>query len=122
MPRNQRPSTLCTDTESSLLFIELDLPSLHTRPSATLLLDVLNALALKPPTFDGARHGEEELGQSRLKVGDGLPRYLTRIVSNQLGWIENESAREEIWELASARLSERSGRTGKQSCIQINLL
>ncbi|MCJ1248108.1 hypothetical protein MMC30_005323 [Trapelia coarctata] len=93
----------------------LDLPSLHSRPSVAVLIDVLNALALKPPTFDGVRHGKEEPFQGRLKLDDGLPRYLTGIISNQLRWIDDESVREEIWELASTRLSERSGRTAMPS-------
>jgi len=101
-----------TDTELSPLLTELDPPSLHSRPSPAVLLGVLKALAIKPPTFDGARHGEEELSQNRLQVDDGLPRYLTSIISNRLTWVHDESIREEIWELASTRLSERSGRTG----------
>jgi hypothetical protein len=37
---------------------------------------------------------------------------LTSIVSNELRWIKDEADREEIWEQASLRLAERSGRTG----------
>lgn len=42
---------------------------------------------------------------------EGVTRYLTSIVSNSLKWIHNEDTKEEIWTLASSRLSERSGRT-----------
>lgn len=121
MPWKPPLFTVRTDAELSPVPLVLDLPALHTRPSATVLLDVLNALAIKPPTFDGARHGEEP-GPSRLKAADGLARYLTGIVSNQLGWIERESLREEVWELASARLSERSGRSGMFHAFQVRCL
>ena len=89
----------------------LDLPSLHTCPSATKLLETLDALAIKLSTFDGAVD-DDESHKRRVGATDGLPRYLTSIVSNALDWIEDEPTRERIWETASERLSERSGRTG----------
>lgn len=42
---------------------------------------------------------------------EGVARYLTTIVSSSLQWIADDDAREEIWNQASLRLSERSGRT-----------
>ena len=45
--------------------------------------------------------------------GGGVPRYLTSIISSPLAWIQEEEVREKIWELASVRLSERSGRSGE---------
>ncbi|KAF2868799.1 VPS28 protein-domain-containing protein [Massariosphaeria phaeospora] len=42
---------------------------------------------------------------------EGVARYLTSIVSNSLHWIEDDEAKEEIWNQASARLSGRSGRS-----------
>lgn len=44
----------------------------------------------------------------------GVPRYLTSIVASSLSWLP-EHEREEIWEAASIRLSERSGRTAQPS-------
>ena len=41
-----------------------------------------------------------------------MPKYLTGIIASSLAWIEDEGAKEQIWEAAAARLSERSGRTG----------
>lgn len=41
---------------------------------------------------------------------NGLAGYLTQIVSSSLSWLD-EPSREEIWELASTRLAERSGRS-----------
>ncbi|MCJ1287649.1 hypothetical protein MMC26_007001 [Xylographa opegraphella] len=83
-------------------------------PSAETLLNTLDALALKPSGFDGAVDNDGS-HESRVAVSDGLPRYLTSIVSNALDWIEDESTREKIWETASERLSERSGRTAMPS-------
>lgn len=42
---------------------------------------------------------------------EGVTRYLTSIVSNPLKWIHDEEVKEEIWNQASFRISERSGRT-----------
>jgi len=52
------------------------------------------------------------VGRARVDE-DGVPKYLTGIVSSSLSWIEDEDARERIYESASARLAERAGRTGK---------
>ena len=104
-------SIVCADTKSRSCLVVLDLPSLHTHPSAATLLKTLDSLATKPSTFDGG-FNEENGSQGRLAAVDGIPRYLTAIVSNGLDWIEDESIKEKIWETASERLSERSGRTG----------
>ena len=42
---------------------------------------------------------------------EGVARYLISIVSSSLKWIEDDGAKETIWNQASMRLSERSGRT-----------
>lgn len=41
-----------------------------------------------------------------------MPRYLTSIIASPLAWIEDDEEKERVWEVASQRLSERSGRTG----------
>ena len=89
------------------LDIVLDLPPLYTRPSAQVLLDTLDALALGPATFDG---DGDETAQA---IIHGLPRYLTDIISSRLSWINDATMRELVWETTSLRLSERSGRNGK---------
>ena len=51
--------------------------------------------------------------EKRRKIkSEGVPAYLTKIVSSPLAWIEDDVDKERIWEAASQRLSERSGRTG----------
>jgi predicted nicotinamide N-methyase len=43
---------------------------------------------------------------------EGVTNYLTSIVASSLSWLENDAQREEVWELASTRMAERSGRSG----------
>jgi predicted nicotinamide N-methyase len=81
-----------------------DLPQLYTRPSFGDLLATLHSLALTPTTFSGNRVQPSNISSA------GLARYLTQIVSSSLSWLD-EGSRESIWELASTRLAERSGRS-----------
>jgi predicted nicotinamide N-methyase len=100
----------------------LDLPQLYTKPSADTLLQTLALLTSAPPSWERgtaesgsntpghiARDYEDE-SQSLHINPTGVTRYLTSIVSNSLRWIEDDEAKEEIWNQASCRLSERSGR------------
>ena len=85
-----------------------DLPHLHKRPSFNTLQPTLSSLALAPASWD--------LEEDNATFDEtGLPAYLTRIIASPLHWLPTASAREEIWELASKRLSERSGRSGMSS-------
>ncbi|KAF2820731.1 VPS28-domain-containing protein [Ophiobolus disseminans] len=64
----------------------------------------------QPPTVDICSLN----GMSTLDVQvnpEGVTRYLTSIVSSSLRWIDDDDVKEEIWNQASIRLSERSGRT-----------
>lgn len=87
----------------------LDLPHPTKRPSAEALIKALDLLALEPPSF------EKDSQQPSKVHPEGVPEYLTRVVASPLHWIDIESQREKIWELASQRLAERSGRTGMGS-------
>jgi predicted nicotinamide N-methyase len=85
----------------------LDLPQIYTKPSSQQLLDTLALLSLEPQSWD------KSTAQSKPKVSsNGVPQYLTRIVSSPLDWIKDDVEKEKIWDSASLRLSERSGRTG----------
>lgn len=44
-----------------------------------------------------------------------VTQYLTSIISSPLSWLKSDEIREQVWEEASARLSERSGRTGMKA-------
>ncbi|KIW70380.1 hypothetical protein PV04_02654 [Phialophora macrospora] len=84
-----------------------DLPQLYQKPSAAALLHALELLLFSPTSFSGPVR--EVSGRPRV-AEQGVPSYLTSIVSSNLAWIEDEDAKESIWSAASARLSERSGR------------
>ena len=99
----------------------LDLPQLHTHPSASTLLQTLTKLTLAPTSWDapsvpkpGHRSSHDDL--SSLPPNE-VASYLTRIISSTLSWIPDEGSREEIWECASRRLSERAGRSGLSSLL-----
>lgn len=93
----------------------IDFPQLWQRPTFQSLLDLLEGLKLGPPRWnhDERRRSdvecEHEAVVSRSKAD--INRYLSAIIKSPLAWIEDEEQREEIWEAASRRLSERCGRT-----------
>lgn len=132
-------------TEMRTEHTALDLPPIHTHPRAPTLLSVLRSLALRPPAFersscrsdgndrggggdddddnDGDGNGDDNRETRSAFDNAGIPRYLTSIISSRLDWISSEAVREEIWEMASTRLSERAGRTGEvHLCISSRTL
>jgi predicted nicotinamide N-methyase len=93
-----------------------DLPQLYTKPSASNLIKALASLQEQPASLTGVTGAGDA---HALQIGpSGLPRYLTAIVSSPLDWIQDESTREQVWAAASARLSERSGRTAMPSMMR----
>jgi predicted nicotinamide N-methyase len=101
----------------------LDLPQLYTKPSAETLLQTLALLTTAPLSWERnnandrandadtiSRENEDEPQPYHVNP-EGVTRYLTSIVSSSLLWIDDDEVREDIWNQASARLSERSGRT-----------
>ncbi|PSN67197.1 hypothetical protein BS50DRAFT_588197 [Corynespora cassiicola Philippines] len=100
-----------------------DLPQLYTKPTAAALLDTLALLTSAPPSWEysdiedgklieGSLDKRKTARTKAVQVSpEGVTRYLTGIVSSSLKWIHDEEAKEEIWNQASIRLSERSGRT-----------
>jgi predicted nicotinamide N-methyase len=94
----------------------LDLPQLYTKPSGEALLLTLDNLKSGPPSWqpkgDGSDAEHPALPNGKIKVrSQGLPSYLTKIISSSLDWIEDNTIRELVWESAAKCLSERSGRT-----------
>ena len=105
------PSRPSEESEhSSELLTVLDLPQLYTRPSAETLLDVLDTLSLRESTPFNPKTVSEATDVPSIDE-NGLPAYLTRIISSPLAWIHSDEEKEKIWEAASQCLSERSGRT-----------
>ena len=103
-PRNSQ-SFIMPDIDSETRISVLDLPQLHSKPSTATLLRILSQLSICPSSFDGSRI------EPSLQIDEaGITGYLTRFIASQLAWIPSDEEREEIWEAASQRLSERSGR------------
>jgi len=90
----------------------LDLPQLHQKPSASSLLTTLCRLAKKPSSWDVSNN--DSTNAPLINEG-GIPAYLTRIIMSPLDWLASEGEKEGIWEAASKRLAERSGRTAMPS-------
>lgn len=105
----------------------LDLPQIHTKPSAKALLDTLSLLSVESRSWEVSPSHTPGRGTPRAVSGastpvrppnrkvkpEGVPRYLTKIVSSHLGWISSDEDKEKIWDTASIRLSERSGRSAR---------
>lgn len=90
----------------------LDLPQLYTRPTASELLKTLQLLAIKPLSWTHDSSPQKNRALNPISE-EGIPKYLTGVVASKLSWLD-EDGREEIWETASKRLSERAGRTGTE--------
>jgi D-xylulose reductase len=85
--------------------IVFDLPQLHTKPLAETLLETLKSLKRGPKSW--TKNASESVQDPK-----GLEKYLTSIISSPLKWISDDEIKEQIWEEASLRLSERAGRSG----------
>ena len=94
-----------------------DLPKLYLKPRADTLLQTLNSLKKAPTSFVDATAASHDQASFPIELV-GLTRYLTDIVASDLSWIDEEDERECIWNAASARMSERSGRTGMPTMLR----
>lgn len=96
------------------MYLVFDLPQVYSRPSAQSLLGALQLLCKTNPTLDATPKREARQPPASLVDPAGVPQYLTSIISSPLAWLL-EDERELVWEAASKRLSERSGRTALPS-------
>ncbi|KAI9759309.1 MAG: hypothetical protein M4579_002438 [Chaenotheca gracillima] len=96
-----------SEDEHGVLHV-LDLPQLYTKPSASAILSALKLIATDVPSWDTSTPSKTH-AQSVNPAG--LPAYLTGFIASSLSWIEDTNEREQIWDLASKRLTERSGRS-----------
>ena len=93
----------------------VDLPMLRNEPSYEDLLKTLNDLELPPTSWS------ETSFQDISTDAKSVSRYLLSIISSDLKWLEKNDheselvacQKDELWELASRRLVERCGRSGK---------
>ncbi|KAL9068344.1 MAG: hypothetical protein Q9161_006267 [Pseudevernia consocians] len=81
-------------------------------PSAQSLLSAITLLAIAPSSW-AVKASEARPAPSFSE--EGVPSYLTRIISSPLAWIASDIDKETVWEAASKRLAERSGRTAMPS-------
>ncbi|WEW54657.1 Protein-lysine N-methyltransferase rrg1 [Emydomyces testavorans] len=94
----------------------LDLPQLYTKPAAAEILRALDLLAIQPRTFNRS----EDLTQDSQPIDpSGIAQYLTGIISSALSWVDCDELRETIWDAASTRLCERSGRAAIPSITRV---
>lgn len=92
-----------------------DLPQLWERPTHETLLACLQSLEIKPPVWKPGSMSDGcvvEQGEATLINKREVARYLSSIVMSSLEWIPCDDDKEVLWELASRRMSERSGRSG----------
>jgi len=100
---------------SALVKVErqlLMLPLLKLQPEPEQLLTALTALAVPPPSWDGPAQEDEDEDEDKGRPPGEVAHWLTRLIGNELQWIEEEDMRDHIWSLASKRLAERCGRAG----------
>ncbi|KAI5297670.1 hypothetical protein KEM55_004403 [Ascosphaera atra] len=90
----------------------LDLPQLYTRPRADEILNALELLAVRPRDFTAVKDGLISQNAPVQVNPAGVTQYLTSIISSALSWLDSDELREAVWDAASTRLCERSGRTG----------
>ncbi|KAL9057326.1 MAG: hypothetical protein Q9162_002400 [Coniocarpon cinnabarinum] len=101
----ERSSVEDVDLSAELLHV-LDLPQIYQKPSVHELVNALDLLECDTFPFGQKRRGVCQVNE------DGVSQYLTRIIGSSLSWLGSDEDREQIWNLASRRLSERAGRSG----------
>lgn len=98
-----------------------DLLQMWQRPGYAALIDTLQSLELSPPIWNHGKSRSDILEQQESLASQRkaeVTRYLSSIIKSPLAWLEEEDEREEVWELASKRMSERCGRTAMGEVIR----
>ena len=99
----------------------LDLPQMWQRPAYNVLVTVLRDLELAPPVWDHTRRRQQILQEQESLASQRkgeVVRYLSSIVSSPLAWLDDDDHKEELWTLASKRMSERCGRTAMGEVVR----
>jgi len=91
-----------------------DFPQLWQRPPFESLLACLESLELTPPIWNHNRRRDDIISEQEASFSHrrDVALYLSGIVKSSLSWISDDEDKETLWELASRRISERSGRQG----------
>ncbi|KAK0384071.1 hypothetical protein NLU13_8160 [Sarocladium strictum] len=99
----------------------LDFPQVYQKPSFDDLITTLRSLELSPPIWNHKSRRADIIEQQESLASQKkaeVTRYLSTIIKSPLLWIEDDDKREEIWEQASKRMSERCGRTAMGEVIR----
>ena len=93
-----------------------DLPLLWQKPSFDILRNYLETLRQDLPLWNAslnqAAADDEDVAETAWQQKEAIS-WLSTLVGSQLGWLEDEEQREQVWNEASRRLAERCGRTGE---------
>lgn len=95
---------------------EIELPHVWQKPAFDDLLECLRKLRVEQPVW-GLKASRDEILKKQNEAFAAHNRreiisFLSAIIKSSLGWIDGDDQREEIWEEASKRMSERCGRAG----------
>jgi hypothetical protein len=85
------------------------------KPAYGEILACLEKLRVDPPVWNLKISRAEILREqdTTLQHRREIASYLSSIISSNLAWLDDDDQREEIWTVASKRLSERCGRAGR---------
>lgn len=90
------------------------LTHLWQKPCFGDLFACLQALRVAPPVWNLKTSRAEILQKQQQHVVDSreIISFLSLVIKSSLAWIADDYEREQIWDEASKRLTERCGRTG----------
>ena len=98
-----------------------DFPQTWERPPFADLVEALKSLELKPPIWNHKRKRDDILVEQESLASQKkseVTRYLASIIKSPLSWLPDDEEKEELWTLASKRMSERCGRTAMGEVIR----
>ncbi|KAK3354246.1 putative methyltransferase-domain-containing protein [Neurospora tetraspora] len=101
-----------------------ELPHLWQKPAYATLLDVLQRRRQEPRIWGLKESREEILKAQAASMAEAafnrqeIISFLSSIIKSGLPWLDSDEQREDIWEEASRRLSERCGRTAMGEIIR----
>lgn len=101
---------------------EEDLPHLWQKPAYSAIFSALQKLRIEPPVW-GAKVSKADILRQQAAAASHHERkdtnnFLSSIIKSSLSWLETDDEREEIWEEASRRMTERCGRTAMGEIVR----
>jgi hypothetical protein len=98
----------------------MDLPNIRKKPSYNAILSALQALQVQPNSWSKVSNAEKSAANDQAVI----QRFLMSIIASDLEWLQEspgfdgdvlaaQEQREMLFDLASRRIAERCGRSGK---------